>query len=505
MSASSTTTPVKRACDRYVSPPHAAQTTKTNASSKSCHRRKVKCIGEGAGSCKNCVSAGLACTYNAIPQKKGPKGSRAKVLSELRENQRHAQLAGLPHELGLDARTLTSFARTPGLLPPGLVDSCLKYFFANVYPSQPVLHRQRIQEMAMNMEHSAEAYCLIVALCAYVLIQANMTVPPNLFSRPEMSQLSHISIGHVLLEEAVRVRRSFDYLEDPTQISILTAWFFYGSYFGLGRDNTAWSYLREATTQVQLLGLHDEDSYKNDPIDLSRKRVLYWLLFVAERYFCLACAVRFLIDSLHRTHALHKHRPITLYPTIHPPTLDEIPSEGPIASGLDLLVNLYKPIDETFVQLWNKIHTNNNPTWLARLQNQLSDALPAYLECTESQAVDLRVTQQWLRTMVWQLCVSQGLVSSVAADNAMTFKYPIEISRDLLSMTQQFSQHAMEVHGMGLVSSSFFHFFRADYSFIIFHPGFAPSTLSCPHHPRFPLPNSSSRSRGLLAYRGPNP
>jgi hypothetical protein len=157
-------------------------------------------------------------------------------------------------------------------------------------------------------------------------------------------------------------------------------------------------------------------------------------------------------NALRRTHALHKHRPITLYPTIHPPSLDEVPSEGPIASGIDLLINLYKPIDETFVQLWNKIHTSTNPTWIAQLQNQLSEALPAYLDCTESQAVDLRVTQQWLRTMVWQLCVSQGLVSSVAADNAMTFKYPIEISRDMLSMTQQFSQHAMEVHGVGLVS-----------------------------------------------------
>jgi hypothetical protein len=64
---------------------------------RSCHRRKVKCIGEGTNPCKNCLSAGLACTYNAIPQKKGPKGSRAKVLSELRENQRNAQL-------GLSAR-----------------------------------------------------------------------------------------------------------------------------------------------------------------------------------------------------------------------------------------------------------------------------------------------------------------------------------------------------------------------------------------------------------------
>lgn len=135
----------------------------------------------------------------------------------------------------------------------------------------------------MTIDHSAEAYCLILSLCAYVLIQANMTVPPNLFTRPEMAQLSHVSIGQVLLEEAVRVRRSFDYLENPTHASILTAWFFYGSYFGLGRDNTAWSYLREATTQAQLLGLHDEEAYKTDPIDVSRKRVLYWLLLVAER------------------------------------------------------------------------------------------------------------------------------------------------------------------------------------------------------------------------------
>ena len=106
------------------------------------------------------------------------------------------------------------------------------------------------------------------------------------------------------------------------------------------------------------------------------------------------------------------------------------------------------------MSLWNKMRTHANPTWIAQLQSQLSEALPAYLECTEIQAVDLRITQQWLRTMVWQLCVSQGLVSSVTADSAMTFKYPIEISRDLLSMTQQFSQQAMEVHGVGLVSAT---------------------------------------------------
>ncbi|KAF1841460.1 uncharacterized protein K460DRAFT_408922 [Cucurbitaria berberidis CBS 394.84] len=416
------TAPVKRACD-------------------SCHRRKVKCINEGTSPCKNCVSAGLACTYNAIPQKKGPKGSRAKVISELRENQRIAHLAtGLPADIGgFDGRTLSStFARTQGLLPPGLIDSCIEYFFANVYPLEPVLHRQRAQEALVNMERSTEAYCMIVALCAYVMIQANMKVSPSLLQRPEMAQMSNIGLGHVLLEESVRVRKSYDHREAPTHLTVLTSWFYSGSYFGLARENTAWAYLREATTQAQLLGMHEEQTYKHDLLDITRKRALYWLLFIAER-----------------TYALHKHRPISLYPTIHLPTLDDVPSDRPIAIGLELMINMFKIIDDTFINLWNRVHTHANPAWIAQVQTQLTDAVPAYLECTEAQAVMIRVTQQWLRAQTWQLSVCQGLVGSVSGESPLTFKYPIEISRDLITMTHQFSQQAMEVHGAGLIEKLF--------------------------------------------------
>jgi hypothetical protein len=405
------------------------------------------------------VSAGLACTYNAIPQKKGPKGSRAKVLSELRENQRNAQLAaGFPQDLSYDGRTLSStFARAQNLLPAGLVESCLDFFFANVYPSEPVLHRQKAQEAAVNMERSTEAYCMIVALCAYVMIRANMKVPTNMLSRPEIAQMSNLTLGHALLEESVRVRNGYDYRENPTHMTVLTSWFYCGCYFGLARENTAWGYLREATTQAQLLGMHDEETYKHDPLDISRKRVLYWLLFIAERCVVsddlrdlrISCTIA---DVLDRTYALHKHRPITLYPTIHPPSLDEVPSDRPIAAGLEVLITLYKSIDDTFVNLWNQVHTHANPAWFAQIQTQLSEAVPAYLECTEAQAVEIRITQQWLKAIAWQLCVCQGVVSSVTNDSCMTFKYPIEISRDLLTMTHQFSQQAMEVHGAELVS-----------------------------------------------------
>lgn len=116
------------------------------------------------------------------------------------------------------------------------------------------------------------------------------------------------------------------------------------------------------------------------------------------------------------------------------------------------MINMYKNVDDTFINLWNRVHTHANPAWLSQLQTQLSEAVPAYFECTETQSVLIRVTQQWLKAQAWQLCVCQGLVSSVASENPQTFKYPIEIARDLLSMTHQFSRPAIEVHGVGLVS-----------------------------------------------------
>lgn len=128
---------------------------------------------------------------------------------------------------------------------------------------------------------------------------------------------------------------------------------------------------------------------------------------------------------------------------------------------------MFKVIDDTFINLWNRVHAHANPAWMAQLQTQLSDAVPAYLECTEPQAVEIRITQQWLRAQAWQLCVGHGLVSSVSNDTPLTFKYPIEISRDLLSMTHQFSHAAMEVHGAGLVS--IFPFFFA-FALSLFFP-----------------------------------
>ena len=151
-----------------------------------------------------------------------------------------------------------------------------------------------------------------------------------------------------------------------------------------------------------------------------------------------------------RAYALQKHRPLTLQATIGLPTVDEEPSST--IRGFVHLVHLYRPFDEIFVGLWNKSTLDCSTRRLAHLQHQLKEALPADLKTTETQAADLRTSQQWLRTMVWQLSISKGFLSSASPDTSMTFRYPIEIAKDLVAVTGRLSQHSMEVHGIGLVS-----------------------------------------------------
>ena len=149
---------------------------------------------------------------------------------------------------------------------------------------------------------------------------------------------------------------------------------------------------------------------------------------------------------------MQRHRPLTLHATINLPTLDEDPHETLEISGFLHLVNLFLPFDDTFVGLWNKTTGNCSTQWLAELQRKLSEALPSQINSTESQAADLRTSQQWLKTMIWQLSITNGYLSSASPDNSMTFRYPIDIAKNLVSDTSRLSVQSMEVHGVGLVS-----------------------------------------------------
>ncbi|KAG9239272.1 fungal-specific transcription factor domain-containing protein [Amylocarpus encephaloides] len=406
-----------------------------------CHRRKVKC--DGINPCRNCSTTQLICTYHAIPQKKGPKGSRAKVISELRETQRQSTLSSkVANRLqGINSPPCSpTLAPTPNLLTPDMIKECIQFFFANMYPTLPILHRGRLEHQALYADQNVDTYCLLASLCAFMMIQPGMGIPGDPLGLDSLPGANLVS-GNLLLEETLRVRKSYDHLETPTLYSLATSYFLFGCYFGLDLHNKAWFHMREATTLAHILNLQKEETYSQfDAVDSSRRRRLYWLLFVTERAY-----------------AIQRHRPLSLQATIRLPTENDDPSDPQAhhLTGFLDLIKLFKPFDEAFVALWNKTRTDCSPPYLAMLQQQLNDALPAYLGSTENQTADLMTSRQWLKTMVWQLSIQNGCLSSSHDDPSMTFNYPVEIARDLISLTKQFSQQSMEVHGIGLIQKLF--------------------------------------------------
>lgn len=120
------------------------------------------------------------------------------------------------------------------------------------------------------------------------------------------------------------------------------------------------------------------------------------------------------------------------------------------------LVHSYHLLDSNFVDSWNEASDApvSTLTYTA-LQQQLNLPHPSHLSLTAIQKADILVTQQWLRLIVWQSSMRQGLLSSVAADESMTFRYPLKIAHSLLSVISSVPIASIEVHGMGIFEKIF--------------------------------------------------
>lgn len=116
------------------------------------------------------------------------------------------------------------------------------------------------------------------------------------------------------------------------------------------------------------------------------------------------------------------------------------------------MTKLYRSIDETFIDLWNGVQRHADPLWVHELQIKLVELKPDYLQCTEEKMANVLLTQYWLRTIVWQLCSSRGLLNMLTA-SSMVLLSPNCIAMDLQITLQGFLQSAKLAHGNSLVSS----------------------------------------------------
>lgn len=243
---------------------------------------QIRC--NGLKRCRNCSQAALECSYDAVPQKKGPKGSRANIISELRENRKRPEpTKGLTQDFESSLVSPT-FTRTPSLLNDGLIDSCADFFFTYMYPTMPILHEEQVQQIVSDIDRSVEAYCLICSLSAFMLIQPGVELRTTMTVVGSTKSINDTALGTALLDEALRIRKSYEYVENPTINTIITSFFIFGCCFALNKHNMGWLHLREATALAQLVGMQEEQHYMtSESKESCRERRLFWLLFVTER------------------------------------------------------------------------------------------------------------------------------------------------------------------------------------------------------------------------------
>ncbi|KAA8649438.1 fungal specific transcription factor domain-containing protein [Aspergillus tanneri] len=314
------------------------------------------------------------------------------------------------------------FERTEGLVDPSLVQGCAEYFFARMAGTVPILSLGGFQRQVESMNQCLHAYCLVTAFCAFVVTQTGY--PSHHQAEP--------SVGLALLEEATVARRQLDPFSESVRRSITIAFLLYGCHIGQGHQRRAYYYLREATT-LYTAGMLDEE---HDQDWSASHDQLFWLLLISER-----------------AHAIRRRRPITLQigPS-SPPLADSL---DPFTIGFNCLVKLYRLFDKSFLDLWNGTQTTWSREALIHLEEHVQRAVPVDIQLPDILLADLLVSQQWLRTIIWQLATRAGFLSTTPIHPCLEFRYPLQIARDLAMATWKLSMGSMETHGVGLIEKIF--------------------------------------------------
>jgi hypothetical protein len=125
---------------------------------------------------------------------------------------------------------------------------------------------------------------LVTSLCAAIASQ----VQPDRQSAPSIrsSTGDFLNTPEFFIYEAKRAKAANStYIEEPKLKDAQMNFFLFAALFNLDRHNSAWFHLREAMTMLQMLRLHEEDTYAamEDEVEAIYSRRTFWLFFIAER------------------------------------------------------------------------------------------------------------------------------------------------------------------------------------------------------------------------------
>ncbi|KAJ2980411.1 hypothetical protein NQ176_g2662 [Zarea fungicola] len=388
------------------------QTTKRFQVLRACQR--CKSLRRGCDEhrpCQRCTRAGLQeqCIASSAPQWN----------------------AGFLHEPAHVQRRVGQLSQTP------MVDACMQLFFQLFYPTIPILtpefvNRLRVAAASPQNERDLEACSVLVAVCAHVLLHVDLAGNP-LPSSPTMLPDETVITGKSLLDAVLEAHRAVHWHSAPSLHRCLIVFFLYTCQVRLAHHSQAFLLIREATSLWSLLDDKRVDCNSSEPL-LDR---LFWVLLISER-----------------SHAIRYDRSITLHITSRSPDIDVHDTS---LTGFMCLAGLFRPIGSAFIAIKNgEVDMSAaSPRLLDDAERAIHMAIPQRAVLRDVQKANLRITSLWLRVIIWQLRLRLGYLSETSIHHNHTYRYPLEIGKELMLSTRDLPIGSMHVHGIGLTEKLF--------------------------------------------------
>ncbi|OCL11724.1 hypothetical protein AOQ84DRAFT_422513 [Glonium stellatum] len=409
-----------------------------------CKRRKVRCNGEQR--CQQCDHLNLKCIYTPAGRRvRKNAAERGTVIESYRRSTGSAYSPTSPVSLApapTSPTIIATPAHTPSTLPstpsvsihPNLsffLDLVPAYLLC-VYPVNPVVSEAEIRACIHQIDADRDAASFVYAFAAVTI---NLTRTDSIQSAPDVrDQIS------ALLSRSFEFRTTMVFESQPTVLKLMGSIFIEICLMALRKFNLAFFYLREAISMVHMLRIENVgDMAALDLSERARRQRAYWECFIHERFS-----------------ALSDYKPICLDPLPNMPEHD--PSISPaVEHGWNHIIQTFVLVDKEFVTFWIGDRSHVTPEWIERKHRQLEDdqwqmevsALSAM------QQADLIITRQWLRTLTWQMAMSNTLLSSSPQSESLSLTLPLRLSSQLRQFLGHMSHDAISIHGSGILSKLF--------------------------------------------------
>ncbi|KAF2458710.1 hypothetical protein BDY21DRAFT_341101 [Lineolata rhizophorae] len=401
-----------------------------------CKLRKVRCNGEEP--CQQCNHLDLKCMYTSRNRSRAKRTmERGSVISKYKRHTQRPRVSTSPHPIA-PAPPPTSMPsqlepRSP-IFDTNFFIELIPDYLSCVYPVNPVITEAEVRDSIFRMnaerEHAAFAH-------AYAAVTINLTRSDPIQQMPDIS--SQIS---ELLSKAIDIQGPVTLDDHPTIRKIMSSTFLEICFMALRKYDLAFYYLREAITMIHMMRIENPEAMQNlDSSERARRQRLYWEAFVHERFLAIA-----------------DFRPCVLSPLWEMPEFDPSLPYG-IHEGFYQIIKLFRLMDDDFLRRWLGDRSLVDVPWVEEKHKQLDDDLKEWeVEVgmlNDMQQADLIITRQWMRTVIWQMAMSNCLLSSTAAKDCMTFQLPLRLSTQLRHFIIKISPKAIGIHGSGILEKLF--------------------------------------------------